>query len=70
MATAFNANKSSSYLKALFENATVGILVTDISGKIIAINPFALNVFGYNGNELMGKMIETLIPRQKKTRNI
>jgi len=60
--TAMNKNESSTHFEALFEYATMGILVTDSSGKITAINPFALKEFGYTEKELLGKKIETLIP--------
>jgi len=47
---------------AIFECASIGILVTDSSGTITAANPFALKAFGYNKNELQGREIESLIP--------
>lgn len=48
--------------EAIFEYASMGILITDDSGKITAINPFALKEFGYTAKELIGKKIEALIP--------
>jgi PAS domain S-box-containing protein len=55
-------NSFLSHFKALFENAGMAILVTDHSGKIVAINPFALNEFEYDANELADKKIDILIP--------
>lgn len=55
-------HNSSNHFEALFNYATMGILMTDSQGKIIAINPFALKEFGYSEEELIGKRIETLIP--------
>lgn len=55
-------NGRSNHFEALFNYATMGILITDRNGKITAINPFALKEFGYEEDELMGKKIETLIP--------
>ncbi len=54
--------KSSKRFEALFNYATMGILMTDSEGAITAINPFALKEFGYEEEELLGKKIETLIP--------
>lgn len=57
-----------SHFEALFEHANIGILTTDISGTILAANPFALRVFGYKQQELEGEKIEILIPsRFRKT---
>lgn len=55
-------NGSSNHFEALFNYATMGILITDHQGKITAINPFALNEFGYAEAELLGQKIEVLIP--------
>ena len=68
--TATNKNESSNHIEAFFEYATMGILVTDSSGKITAINPFALKEFGYTENELIGNKIETLIPSRFHNRHI
>lgn len=53
---------TSNHFEALFNYATMGILMTDSQGRIIAINPFALKEFGYTQEELLGKKIEVLIP--------
>ncbi len=55
-------SESSNHFEALFNYATMGILITDSHGSITAINPFALNEFGYTQHELIGRKIETLIP--------
>ena len=57
-----NQTENSTYHEAVFAYATMGILVTDSNGIIIAINPFALKEFGYVAEELIGKKIEVLIP--------
>ncbi len=57
-----NERKAKKYLKAIFENATEGIIVTNSKGDIILINPYALELFGYREAELKGKEIEQLIP--------
>ena len=51
--------------KAVFQNASLGILVIDKSGNIILANDFLLNQFGYSGaDELVGKKMEILIPKR------
>ena len=55
-------NGRSNHFEALFNYATMGILITDQHGQITAINPFALKEFGFKEDELMGKKIEVLIP--------
>jgi PAS domain S-box-containing protein len=49
---------------ALFNNATMGIIIADRSGGILMANPFLLKEFGYSGPELIGQKIEKLIPRR------
>ena len=51
--------------EALFEYASLGILVVNQKGEIILANTFLLNQFGYvDANELVGKKMEVLIPRR------
>jgi len=68
--SAQNNTVSSNHFEALFEYATIGILVTDSKGTITAINPFALNEFGYTREELLGKKIEMLIPTRFQKQHI
>lgn len=49
--------------EALFQYASMGILVANSEGSIILANNYLLSQFGYdNSDELVGKKIETLIP--------
>ncbi|MDQ3016644.1 MAG: PAS domain S-box protein, partial [Bacteroidota bacterium] len=50
------------HFEALFNFATMGILITNSEGRITAINPFASKEFGYEQQELIGERIEALIP--------
>ena len=59
-----NNHESLNHFEAFFENAIMGILVTDGNGRITTINPFALNEFGYSEKELIGKKVEILIPER------
>lgn len=52
------------HLNAVFENATEGMLISNVNGDIIAINQFAEKMFGYQHNELLGVKVEQLIPKR------
>jgi len=54
-------NKSDQF-EALFNYATIGIVVTDHSGIIINFNKFAEIQFGYSWDEVIGQAVEMLIP--------
>jgi PAS domain S-box-containing protein len=54
--------KNSHQFEALFNYATIGIVVTDHSGNIIDFNKYAENQFGYSREEITGKAVEILIP--------
>src|SRR6478736_5363466 len=56
--------ESSNYFEAIFNYATTSIVIVDFSGNIIAVNPFALQEFGYTTNELTGRPIDLLIPQR------
>jgi PAS domain S-box-containing protein len=56
-------NKEHQKFEALFQNASLGILVIDQNGDIILVNDFLLIQFGYKeASDLVGKKIEILIP--------
>ncbi len=49
--------------QAIFQNASLGILVINSNGKIVLANDFLLKQFGYNHvEEILGKSLEILIP--------
>jgi PAS domain S-box-containing protein len=49
--------------EALFQHASLGILIVNNVGEIILVNNYLLNQFGYSEpSELIGKKIEVLIP--------
>ncbi|HSN59480.1 MAG TPA: PAS domain-containing protein, partial [Ferruginibacter sp.] len=54
--------KATSHLEALFDYASIGILVSDSRGNIHAINNFASKEFGYAPGELIGENVDNLIP--------
>lgn len=56
-------NRADSYrYEALFNHASMGIVVASSKGLIESVNPFALSLFGYTIEEIAGKPIEVLIP--------
>jgi PAS domain S-box-containing protein len=57
-------------LNALFEHATEGIIISDKTGKIIKANPSSERLFGYGHNELLGRVIEDLVPRKYTSTHI
>lgn len=57
--------------KAVFQNASLGILVIDRFGNIILANNFLLTQFGYaDADELIGKKMEMLIPQRYHHRHV
>lgn len=58
-----NTNESYRY-EALFNHASMGIVVVNSEGSIQSVNPFALKLFDYTIEEIIDKPIEVLIPRR------
>jgi len=56
--------------EALFNHASMGIVMADSKGTIQSVNPFALKLFGYTLEEVIGKKVETLIPRRYHHKHI
>jgi PAS domain S-box-containing protein len=57
--------------EAVFQNASLGILVIDHSGIITLANNFLITLFGYsNAGELIGKKMEILIPHRYQHRHV
>lgn len=57
--------------KAIFQNASLGILVINESGYITLANDFLISEFGYeNPDELFGKKMEILIPSRFRHQHV
>ena len=50
--------------EALFNNASMGIVVANSKAIIQSVNPFAVELFGYAVEEIIGKPIELLVPQR------
>jgi len=58
-----------SQFEALFEYASIGMLVTDNRGRITRFNSQAENQFGYSRDEIIGQSVEVLIPDQLRSKH-
>jgi PAS domain S-box-containing protein len=57
--------------EALFQYASMGILVANAKAEILLVNNFLLNQFKYqSAEELVGKTIETLIPMRYHSKHV
>jgi len=55
--------------EALFENASMAIIVANTRGEILLANKFAKKLFGYS-DEMVGMFIEMLIPRRFRENHV
>lgn len=62
--------QKSQQFEALFNHATIGIILCNKQAEIIDFNRQAELQFGYTKNELVGKKIEILIPRKYKEKHV
>jgi PAS domain S-box-containing protein len=61
---------SNEIYKAIFDAGPDAMLIVDDSGKIIIVNHRTEQLFGYEGNEMIGKEIELLIPERFKREHV
>lgn len=57
-------------LEALFNYATIGIVVTDAQARIINFNKCAEGQFGYTKEEILGQKIEILLPEEYRSSHV
>jgi len=63
--------KENERFQALFEYASLGIVLCDSNGKIEMVNNFLLSQFGYqNREDLQQKNIELLIPKRYQAKHV
>lgn len=56
--------------REIFQSMSEGIIMVDESGKIAIANPVAEQIFGYGKKELIGQMMETLLPERYRGNHI
>jgi PAS domain S-box-containing protein len=56
--------------QALFDHSSLGIVISNASGIIERVNPYAAQIFGYGINELVGKVVEVLLPEDLRERHV
>ena len=56
------ARKSEERLRHVIEAAPNGMVIVDEQGRIVSANSACLSIFGYDGEELVGRPIEDLVP--------
>lgn len=56
--------------EALFNFATIGIVVTNNEGKIVNFNKYAETQFGYTRQEILGYTVDKLLPTSAHARHI
>lgn len=55
---------SEARFKALFQGAPDAIIITDKNSRIVLVNNQTITLFGYSMDELMGNLIEIVIPER------
>lgn len=55
---------------ALFDNVSMGIIITDHHGVIVMTNIFVQKQFGYSAAEMSGQRIEMLIPSRFREKHV
>ncbi|MEO6722216.1 MAG: PAS domain-containing sensor histidine kinase [Ferruginibacter sp.] len=56
--------------EALFNFATIGIVVTNNEGLIVNFNKYAETQFGYAKEEIIGKVVDVLLPTSTHARHV
>lgn len=69
MLSQFDPEQLSRISTLLFNAAAEGLVVVDQDGVIRLKNPRLLELFGYEGDELLGRSIEVLIPDASRSRH-
>jgi PAS domain S-box-containing protein len=65
-----DAQQVESKFSALLESTPDGIVIVNPAGGIVLVNNNAKMMFGYEGDELRGKMIEVLLPERFRSPHI
>lgn len=57
-------------LLRIIESAGEGIVIANLRGEIVLVNPYVEHVFGYSRHELVGKPVEILVPAALGSRHM
>lgn len=63
-------SKIDNRFEALFNSASMGIIVIDSKGVINMANPFANTLFAYTEETMVGQMLEQLIPQRHHAKHV
>lgn len=58
------------FFKTIFHTATESWILSDKKGKIIMVNPMVREMFGYEQEELLGKKVEVLMPKENRKEHV
>lgn len=62
--------KIESRFETIFNHVNEGILIANAQGQIVLTNPKANLMFGYDEDELRGRMVEDLVPQEYADRHV
>ncbi len=57
-------------LSSLIDTMPDAVVVVDTNGRIVDVNAQALGLFGYTRNELLGELVEILLPQGARDRHV
>jgi len=56
--------------REVFQSMSEGIIIVDEAGRIVAANPTAEQIFGYQKDQLVGIMLEHLLPQKYRHNHV
>jgi PAS domain S-box-containing protein len=65
-----NAQRRTRQLETILDSSPVGMLLVDPWGQITRANEMACRLFGYERDEPVGQLIETLVPMDSRERHV
>lgn len=57
-------------LKKIFESVPDAIVIINQAGRIVRVNTEAGKLFGYDPDELLGQMVEVLVPERLRAKHV
>ena len=65
-----NLKLEKQYFSTLMQNVVTGVIIVNKAHEILLVNDFALKLFGYQEQEIIGEKIEILIPKRFRRKHI